>query len=146
DYATAVSAPILGVDTVRYQTLLLTLSLLFVSMRFFRFNTVKIFDALVVVDRPLLVIYATFIAAVALLFLIKAYVDYKRAKLTRKKNAEVAYEVPYLIRMRMLRKQFQNYFWTELSNALARAYFVSLDDLADARNEKRDEHLDLVQF
>jgi hypothetical protein len=65
DYAAAVSAPFLGSETIRYQSMLLYVSLLFLAVRLFRIGQIKIGESPVPVDRNLLVIYALLIVDVS---------------------------------------------------------------------------------
>lgn len=118
DYASRAAAPILSAETVRYQTILLTLSLAFASVAFFRFNNVAVFNTVVGVDRSLLIVYAMFVVAIATLFAAKAFLDFERAKLLRTEGATAHAGVRRVIQLRSERKFIQNHFWSELANAI----------------------------
>lgn len=120
--AGAVSAPFLGPETIRYQTMLLSLSVLFISISLFRIGGIKIGDTVVSVDSKLLVIYAVLIFLVIVIFLIKARLDFQRALFVRERNANTTSELRELIGLGMLMKRIQEYFWLEISDAIGRSY------------------------
>jgi hypothetical protein len=138
DYAAAVTAPFLGPETIRYQSMLLYLSALFISISLFRIPGLKIGDSVVSVDRKLLVVYAIFILTVIAIFLIKAYVDYQRAHFVRAKNEEVQLELRELMSVGLLRKHIQEYFWLEIFDTIGRSYKI-YDDTARASLNRPSE-------
>lgn len=138
DYATAVSAPILGPETIRYQSMLLYISLLFLSLRMFRIPQVKIGDQPVSVDSRLLVIYAIFIGAIIVVFLTKAYVDYQRAHFVRTRNDQAVLELQVLLNVGLARRNIQNYFWFEIFDAIGRSYRAYSDATAAVLNKPPD--------
>jgi hypothetical protein len=146
DYAATVSAPFLGAETIRYQSMLLYVSVLFLSVSLFWIGRIRIGESLVSVDRNLLVIYAVFIGAVIVVFLTKAYVDYQRARFVRARNDEVldeaVSELQGLITIAFLRRRIQQYFWQELSDAIGRSYQPYADAVAAALNKQPNfEHI-----
>jgi hypothetical protein len=122
DYASAVSAPFLGPDTIRYQTILLSLSLFLIAASAFHFTVVKLFDVNVPVGPKFFVLYSALIAAVAAIFVIKAFVDHQRTQFVRAKNANVRSEVKSLIVLSLNLRHIQEYFWLEIFDAVGRAY------------------------
>jgi hypothetical protein len=122
DYASAVSAPFLGPDTIRYQTMLLTLSLFLMATSVFRFTAVKLFDVSVQVGGKFFVLYSALIAAVAAIFAVKSFVDHERARFIRMKNFNVKHEFIALITLSLDLKDIQDYFWLEIFDAIGRAY------------------------
>jgi hypothetical protein len=122
DSAIAVSAPFMGPETIRYQTMLLSLSIVFISISLFRIAGIKIGDNLVSVDGRLLVIYAVLIVMVSLIFLLKASLDYQRARLVRERNADPSSELKNLISLGLTMKRIQSHFWLEIFDAIGRAY------------------------
>jgi hypothetical protein len=147
DYAASVSAPFLGAETVRYQSMLLYVSLLFLSISLFRIGKVKIGEALISVDRKLLVIYVVFIAAIALIFLVKAYVDYQRARFVRERNDDASSELRNLITVGLARKHIQEYFWLEIYDAIGRCYGLYDDAARAALNQPPEfKHISMQAF
>ena len=138
DYAATVSAPFLGAETIRYQSMLLYVSLLFLSVSLFRIGKIKIGESLVSVDAKLLVIYALFIGAITVVFLTKAYVDYQRARFVRARNDQARLELRELMTVGLLRKHIQEYFWLEMFDAIGRSY-KAYDDAARATLNKPPE-------
>jgi hypothetical protein len=134
DYAATVTAPFLGAETIRYQSMLLYLSALFISISLFRIGGVKIGDSVVSVDHKLLVVYAIFILTVIVIFLTKAYVDFQRARFVRAKNEEVQTELRELMSVGLLRKHIQEYFWLEIFDMIGRSYKVYDDTSRAALN------------
>src|ERR1700722_10568087 len=114
EYATAVSAPFLGPETIRYQSMLLYVSVLFLSISLFKLGGIKVFDTVLSVDHKLLVAYEVFIGMVIVIFLVKAYVDYLRARFTRSRNAGVGSELAALMSAGLVKRHIQHYFWLEI--------------------------------
>jgi hypothetical protein len=134
DSAAAVSASVLGPETIRYQSMLLYVSAFFVSVSLFRLGKIKVFDNLISVDRRLLVIYAVFIGGIIVVFLIKAYVDYQRARFLRSRHQQVTTELRELIAVGLSKRHIQEYFWLELFDAIGRTYKVYDDAGREAAN------------
>ena len=134
DSAAAVSASVLGPETIRYQSMLFYVSVLFVSVSLLRLGKIKVFDNLISVDRRLLVIYAVFIGAIIVVFLIKAYVDYQRALFVRDRHQQVTTELRDLIAVGLSKRHIQEYFWLELFDAIGRTYKVYDDAGREAAN------------
>lgn len=131
DYASKVSAPFLGAETVRYQSLLLYFSLLVLAVTLFQIGSVKIGDSLVSVDRRLLVIYAMLIGAIIVIFLTKVYLDIQRQHDLRKKYDLLRVELQALAEAGLLKKHIHHYFWLEIFDAIGRTY-KAYDDAASA--------------
>ena len=134
DYATTVSQPFLTAETTRYQSILLYVSLIFVSVSLFQIGNVKIGESLVSVNRRFLVIYTIFIAAITLIFLLKVHLDSERARLVRSRNAESYNELDQLLSIGRLKKSIQEYFWLEVFDVIGRAYKAYDDAQSEAQN------------
>lgn len=137
DYATAVSGPFLGTETIRYQSMLLYVSLLFLSVSLFRIANIKIGESAIAVDRKLLVIYAIFIGVVALVFLTKAHMDYRRASFVREKGQAYT-ELRELMVIGLLRSRIQECFWLETFDTIGRSY-KRYDDAVGATLHKHPD-------
>jgi hypothetical protein len=135
EYATAVSAPFLGPETIRYQSMLLYVSVLFLSISLFKLGGIKVFDTVLSVDHKLLVAYEVFIGMVIVIFLVKAYVDYLRARFTRSRNAGVGSELAALMSAGLVKRHIQHYFWLEIFDAIGRAYKAYDDALSAVANK-----------
>lgn len=138
DGAIAVSAPFLSPDTVRYQTMLLSLSIVFISLALFRIGHIKIADSPVSVDGRLLVIYAVLILMVSLIFLMKASLDYQRARFVRERNVDPSSELQNLISLGLAMRRIQLYFWLEIFDAIGRSYKTYDEAYRAARNQPSD--------
>jgi hypothetical protein len=132
DSAVTASAPFLGAETVRYQSMLLYFSLLLLAVSLFQIGQVKIGESVVSVDRRLLVIYTLFIGAIILTFLTKVYVDYQRARFLLHKNDQVSLELREMVSVGVLKKRIQYHFWLEIFDAIGRAYQTYDDALSAA--------------
>src|SRR5215831_12037578 len=64
DYAASVSAPFLGPETVRYQSMLLYLSLIFLSLNLFKIGQIKFSEMLFNVDKKFVIFYSIFIGTI----------------------------------------------------------------------------------
>lgn len=140
EYAATVSEPFLRSETTRYQSILLYVSLVFVSIGLFGIGQITFGETLLFVDRRLLFVYTVFIAAVAVIFLMKAYVDYQRANFSRSKNFRAITEMREVLDVSSLRKNVQYYFWEEISNTIGRAY----EPFHDAMSKSLDQAPDVV--
>jgi hypothetical protein len=121
-YGTAVSAPFLGTETIRYQSILLYSSLLYLSVNLFQLGQIKIFDTSVSVDSRLFTSYFLFIVAIIGMFLAKASLDFRRAELPKKQYEASPSEMTELLRIGLLRKHIQEYFWLEIYDAIGRSF------------------------
>jgi hypothetical protein len=131
-YVANVSAPFLGPETVRYQSMLLYFSLIFLVLNLFRVGKIKLSEILFTVDKRFLIFYGIFMGAITVIFLSKAYVDYQRARLVRSQNVEASAEVRELITIAMLRKHIQQFFWLEIFDAIGQSYKAYSDAASSA--------------
>jgi len=122
EYATAVSEPFLNEQTLRYQSMLLYISLIFVSVHLLNIAKLKIEGQDITVDTRLLALYSILIGLIAIIFVIKAYVDRKRAYFVRGTNDHAILELRELIGVGLVKKQIQHYFWLEIYDAIGLAY------------------------
>ena len=90
------------------------------------------------IDKNLLVLYAIFIAAVSLIFLLKASVDYRRAIFTLSRNSEAIRDIPSLLQVAYLKEQIQWYFFEQISNAIGLAYKPYFEATAKSLNSASD--------
>jgi len=138
DYGVTVSQPFLSAETVRYQSILLYASLIFLSVSLLQIGKLKIGDELVAVDKRLALFYEVFLGAVALIFLMKAYIDFGRAQLGRAKNDHVLSQFINFLAIARLRKQLQQHFWGEIFDKIGVCYQAYTDAQAKARNRPSD--------
>jgi len=144
DYLLAISEPFLKPETIRYQSILLYVTLIFLSLSLLRIGKVKIGEDVVSVDHRLLVVYTLFIVGVAAIFLIKAFVDFQRARVARNKNAHVMEDSTRLIEIGSFRRSIQQYFWRQIFDAIGRSYQVYDDAVAQILpNAVRSTHIPL---
>lgn len=122
DSASAASAPFLGPDTIRYQTILLTLSLFLIATSAFRLAVVKLFDVDVPAGGKFFLLYSALIVAVEVIFAVKAFLDSQRAAYVRMKQRNVQNEYLALLSLGLDLTHIQDHFWFEISNALASAF------------------------
>jgi len=141
DSAAGASASFLSPDAIRYQSLLLYSSLIFLSVSLFKFNTVKILENSVAVDRRLYALYTTFMVLIALLFVLKAYADALRTQAAGTKHALMTRDFTEMMRVGILRRHIQHYFWLELSDAIGRAYQVYEEALSRAAGQTNSSTL-----
>jgi len=127
DCASASSAPYLSADTIRYQTIIVVYSLLLASISLLKIKGVKVFEAVVVVNHKLRVIYIAFIAVVTIVFLIKVWSDQKRAKFSGNKKDQAVSELTRLIKRGILKKTIQHHFWIKIFESIGRTYKAYVD-------------------
>jgi hypothetical protein len=113
DYALAVTGPFLSAETVRYQSILLYVSLIFIALHLFKAVSFKLGEVTIVVDRGFLLLYALFIAVIAAAFLIKAYVDFQRNRFTRAKNAEAIVDMQMVILTGQTKLNIETHFYLQ---------------------------------
>jgi hypothetical protein len=146
-YVANVSAPFLGPETVRYQSMLLYFSLIFLMLNLFRVGQIKLSEILFAVDKRFLIFYGIFMGAITVIFLSKAYVDYQRARLVRSQNVEASTEVRELITIALLRKHIQQYFWMEIFDAIGQSYKAYSDAASSAiGSDEKFEHKNMQAF
>lgn len=134
DYAIAVSQPFLTAETIRYQSILISTSLIFVSVSLFQIDKFKIVESEVSVNHRFLVIYTIFIAAITLIFLSKAHFDHQREKLVRSRYPTSYKELQNLLFIGQEKKRIQEYFWQEVSNVIGHATNTYFDARWEALN------------
>ena len=107
-------------------------------MSLFQIGKIKIGESLISVDRNLLVIYTIFIGAIIVIFLIKAYLDYQRARFVRGRNDQVISELQLMTRIGLLKKQIQEHFWLEIFDVIGCAYKPYADAASQLLNMPSD--------
>lgn len=85
EYASEVSCPFLRQETLRYQSILLYVSLILISISLLHVESVTVSGAVISIDESLLVVYSSFIALISAVLLLHSYVDIKRSQFTREK-------------------------------------------------------------
>jgi hypothetical protein len=130
DSVLAVLEPFLKPETIRYQSILIYSTLIFLSFSLLRIEKFKFGEGVVVVDQRLIHVYMAFMIGVAIIFIIKIYVDLGRARLARKKNLRVVDELTQWLRITISRKTIQHYFWLQIFDQIGRAYRF-YDDAVD---------------
>lgn len=135
DHAAVVSEPFLRAETVRYQSILLYVSLLFLSVSIFRVKNLRISENALSVDSKFLAIYTVFIATIALIFALKSYVDYQRSRFVRSRTDHLIHQVRDITMSGVLTKRIQQYFWQELFDVIGRTWDKTYEDaLAKAQD------------
>lgn len=108
EYAIAATGPFLTSETIRYQSILLYVSLVYITVSLFKVGTFKLGDAMISVDHRFSILYGCFILAMAAIFVTKSYVDYSRVQFTREKDDHAFAELSELISLGNLRKTVNN--------------------------------------
>jgi hypothetical protein len=132
---TSASQPFLTAETTRYQSLMLYLTLLFVVLHVFALNSFKFADNILPVDQKLRVAFTILICSVLLMFLIKAYVDTQRAKITAQKSDDLRSEVMLLLTIAQLRKRIHSHFCVRIFNAMGSACNALTEELNKLRSD-----------
>ena len=135
-HATAVSKAPLSSETLRYQSMLLYTTLVFVGVYLFKVKELKVADYAITVDRRMLLVYSVFMAAVTAVFLLKAYVDIQRNKFVLSKSPRAYSELQELIQVGILKRRVQEYFWFELFDVIGAAYKTYDDALSQVLNKQ----------
>ena len=141
EHASSASEPFLGAETLRYQSILLYASLILASVNIFKLSKVKIGDSFVSVDKHLLLIYAGFLAGIALMFLLKVFIDYERVKLRREKRAGAIIKIHELNISAIHIRTVQAHFWKMLSDRIRRAYQTYREVYSEAKGETIDRSI-----
>lgn len=134
EYAINCTSAILSAETSRYQSILLYGSLLLTFLNLFSAKTLKLFDVEVPVDGTLFIFYGAFLAGIAVIFSLKAWVDFSRHELVRSKGAGAVGELRELLGIGALRRTLHQYFWNEAFLAIGatdRAYQEAVSSLLD---------------
>lgn len=131
-FAANVSGQFLSSETVRYQAILLNVTLVFVSVSLLKLNSIKLGESVLAVDEKLTTLYAVFIILIAVIFLVKAHVDFLRFSFTNLKDSDTTAEVNKLIQIGSTKKIIQEYFWLETFDAIGKTY-KEYDDRLSAR-------------
>lgn len=113
DDAISISNPILSPEAIRYQSILLYVSLVYAALHFLDIKQLKIVDIEIVVSHKLFAVYAVFIGLVSLAFYFKAKLDYKRWSLIRRKHSEAAGTLQELVALGLIRKQIEHHYWNK---------------------------------
>jgi hypothetical protein len=121
-------------DFKRYQSSLLYVSLIFISVNLLKLGNIKISENLLTVYRRLLVVYTIFIALLMIIFLIKAYIDTQRAHFVRRRNDQSYVELQQIMTVGRQKRVIQEYFWFELFDVVGRAYKTYSDAASEAVN------------
>lgn len=122
DYATKVSEPILKPDTIRYQSMIVYWTLIFLTLQFLEIGRYKVGDAMITVDGRFVALYTTFLFAVGIIFLVKAYIDYQRSDFVRTKNATAISDLQTLMTIGWAKRMIQEHFWDETFDRIGRTY------------------------
>lgn len=147
DYALANTEPFLKAETVRYQSILLYTSLIFLSIKYLSILKIKIDSVEVEVSAKLLIAYSVFIGMVALIFLTKAMVDSRRARLLKEKNSDRISELKNLISAGWLKKTIQQHYWLKIFDEIGRASKVWQDEMAKINGRQPTlEILEMMKF
>jgi hypothetical protein len=122
-YATTVSGAYLQPDTIRSQTLLVSLSAFLVVVAFFRIGDIKVLAGArdVRADQNFFIVATVLLVAMAGVFLLKAYVDVQRARFTRERDQALLVQTQALIVDGAVERQFSEYCLQQLSDAVVRA-------------------------
>lgn len=113
DDAISISNPILSPEAIRYQSILLYVSLVYAALHFLDITQLKIVDLEIAVSHKLFVVYAGFIALVSLAFSFKARMDYRRWSLIRRKHSQAAETLQELVALGLIRKQVEHHYWNK---------------------------------
>jgi hypothetical protein len=122
DDAISVSNPILGAEAIRYQSILLYVSLAFAAVYFLDIKHLKFVDVEVAVSRELFIIYAGFIGLISLAFSCKAWFDFQRWNLIRRKHSDAAENLQELVGLGLARKQLENHYWGKTFDMIGQCY------------------------
>ncbi|HMJ56841.1 MAG TPA: hypothetical protein VK540_32450 [Polyangiaceae bacterium] len=122
--AAARAEPVLRADTLKYQSTLLSFSLLLASISLFKLDKLKIAESTVVVDRHLLIVYTIFTLVIAIAFVIKALADYKRSSLINLKGEYANAEMRRFVETAVKRRKIQLFFWAQVVDGLTQAQLV----------------------
>lgn len=138
DYATAVTGPFLSTETVRYQSMLLYLSFIYLSIKLFNLGHFKLSGDSIIIDKHFLILCAILMVMITTLFLFKSYVDYLRTRFVREKNDHVISDLTKLISIGQLRGRIQFYFWQRLFYGIGEKYKSVIAAHAKALDEEPD--------
>lgn len=143
DYSIKNAEPSLKPETLKHQWTLAGTSIGLVALILFKVGKVKVGEATVTVDSNVLIWFGIFLATLLVVFLLRAFLDVKRAGLARKKDSEKLYSLSNLVQMAWLKYDVQHYFWQELFHQIGQRY----EPYRRARSSKADdapfEHIDI---
>jgi hypothetical protein len=137
-----VSAPLLTAETVRYQTILLNVTLVVATVSLLRLGKINVGGNFISVTHRALLLYSLFILMLAIFFLMKAYLDFSRSQFTRERNAHAIIELNQYLMVSRLKSQVQEYFWLIMFDDIGSTYKRYDDALARALNQEASfEHI-----
>lgn len=121
-WAVAAAQPALHAETYKQQWLLASASIGLFALVFFKVGEVRIGDVQVAVDAAVLIWYGVFLALLLASFLLRARLDWRRAMLARKVDADWLYRLQELVREADTRRTQQLHQWLELSHQIGMRY------------------------
>jgi hypothetical protein len=122
DYSMRTAEPAFKAETHKLQWTLLTSSLGLLALILFKVGSIKIGDVSVTVNHDVLTWYGGFLVALMLSFLLRARLDFSRAELARRKDADKISQLGRLVDAAFLKRRIQHYFWIELFNQIGERY------------------------
>src|SRR5262245_43419803 len=135
DLGLAITGPYLSPETVRYQSILLYMSLIFVALHLFKVVSFKLGEVATVVDGRLLLMYALLIAVVAATFVLKAHVDARRTFFMRVKNSEALKDIVTVLDEAQEKLNIEHYYFRQAFDdmiATGDTYRKALASLSEA--------------
>lgn len=122
EYAVAAARPALQPETHKQQWLLASASIGLIALIFFKVGELKVADVQVAVDGKVLIWYAVFLALLLASFLLRAWLDIRRAGLAREVDADRLYRLQNLVEAATTRRNLQLYHWLELCHQIELRY------------------------
>ena len=122
DYSIRTAEPAFKPETHKLQWTLLTSSLGLLALILFKIGSIRIGDASVSVNRDVLTWYGGFLLALMLSFILRALLDFSRAELARRKDADKLTQLGCLVDAAYLKRRIQHYFWIGLFNQMGERY------------------------
>jgi hypothetical protein len=122
DGAISISSPALSAETVRYQSILLYITLLFAAVHFLELKGLKIADLDIPVSVNFLKIYSAFIFVVALAFGAKAILDFNRWGLIRRKHTDALKTLDGLVDIGEHRKDIEQHYFNQVCELIGDCY------------------------
>jgi len=124
EWSATATGPYLQSETTRYQSILLYTTLLLVTAAAFRWTNLKAGGNSLQFDSAGQKFGIAFLALVAAVFGVKAFIDWQRSKFTSYKNPRAVDELLAFIEDERVQSLIQKYFWLELFNSIGQAYEI----------------------
>jgi hypothetical protein len=122
DYVAKSAEPPFKSETHKQQATLAVAAIGLIAIILFKVGEVKIGDAKVFVDETVLVWYGVVLAVMLVVFWLRAFLDFARAKLGMERDSDKLNVLSDAVQLSFVRKNIQYYYWLKLFDGIGAHY------------------------